>query len=81
MSEAAVTRIGRCDACAMRPRVMAPDSSFCAECIELRGLRWSEIAARVRREPAFRDQVFASIRSQTGKRLFLSMFGDAGEPR
>lgn len=77
MSEGAVTRIGRCDACAMRPRVLAPGSSFCVECLELRGLHWSQTAARIRREPAFRDQVFESIRTQAGKQLFLAMFGES----
>lgn len=77
MTECIVTRIGRCDACAMRPRVLASGLSFCVECLELRGLHWSQVAARVRRDPAFREQVFESIRTQAGKRLFLAMFGES----
>ncbi len=85
MTEGTVTRIGQCDACAMRPRVLAPGSKFCVECLDLRGLHWSQVAARIRRDPAFREHVFESIRTQAGKRLFLSMFGEslpsAGESR
>jgi hypothetical protein len=69
-----ITRIGKCKGCD-RPRKL--DDGVCDGCLTApaRGRVWAERAHRCRTDPEFAKQVYDSISTQTGKVIFMTMFG------
>jgi len=75
MSE--IVRIGRCKGC---DRARQLDEGVCGECLHSpsRGRVWAERAHRCRTDPEFAKQVYESITSVSGKKIFMAMFGVPG---
>ncbi len=71
-----VVHIGRCLGCDKCARL---DGGVCMECLSSprRGRRWAELANRCRTEPEFALAVYAQIRTDRARAMFLSIFGAA----
>jgi len=71
MSE--IARIGRCKGC---DRARQVDDGVCADCLAPpRGRTWAERAHKCRTDPGFAKQVYESITTSSGKKIFMAMFG------
>ena len=68
-----VACIGRCKGC---DRARQLDDGVCEDCLTPpRGRAWAERAHRCRTNPAFAKEVYESIQSLSGKKMFIGMFG------
>lgn len=68
--------IGRCSVCQRMARL---DRGGCRECFERYGVRFVEVAARVRREPKLAGMVLEAIRDPAHRELFVRYFGADGD--
>jgi len=69
-----ISCIGRCEGCD-RPRQL--DDGVCGECLNApnRGRVWAKRAHRCRTDPDFAKEVYESITTASGKKMFMAMFG------
>lgn len=69
----AVTCIGRCKGC---DRMRRLDDGVCEECLSpSRGRLWAERAHRCRTDPAYAKTTYDSIKTNSGRKMFVAMFG------
>ena len=64
--------IGRCIGCD-RPAHL--DDGVCEACLAGRGRRWAEMSHRCRTDPKFALAVYAQIKTDRGRELFLRAYG------
>ena len=67
-----VVQIGRCIGCDRRARL---DDGVCEACLTRRGRRWAEMSHRCRTDPEFALAVYSQIKTDSGRALFLSVYG------
>jgi predicted amidophosphoribosyltransferase len=73
------TQIGRCKGCNKHTIL---DDGVCPECLNgpNRGRKWAELAYKCRQDPAYAKKVYSSINTESGRKLFIMMFGTPNPP-
>jgi hypothetical protein len=71
---ASISQIGRCIGCDRPSRL---DDGVCGACLTQRGRRWAEMSYRCRTEPEFALAVYTRIKTDRGREMFLTVYGDA----
>jgi hypothetical protein len=69
-----VIHIGRCVGCSSFGRLHGPCHDACRECLRRRGIRWLELARRVRHDPGFAAQVYREL-PEVWREKFETTFG------
>jgi len=72
MTRENIPTIGRCIGCD-RPSRLHDD--VCEACLTRRGRKWARMSHRCRTDPEFAFAVYASIKTERGRALFLSVYG------
>jgi hypothetical protein len=67
-----MAQIGRCVGCDRPARL---DDGVCEACLSRRGRRWAEMSHRCRTEPEFALAVYAKIKTDRGREMFLTAYG------
>ncbi len=68
----AIATIGRCIGCDRPARL---DDRVCRACLTRRGRGWAEASGRCRSDPEFARAVYMQIATESGRRLFLAIYG------
>jgi hypothetical protein len=78
-----VTVVGEIGSCSVCRRTARLDHGGCAECVTKFGVRFTELAARVRRDPHFAEAVLEAIQEPSHRKIFVEYFvadGDCSPP-
>lgn len=71
-----MTVVGEIGPCSVCRRIGRLERAGCARCVNRLGLRFVELAARVRGDPRFAAMVLESIRNPKHRDWFRELFGD-----
>ena len=71
---ARIPEIGRCIGCDRSARLY---DGVCEACLSRRGRKWAVMSYRCRTDPEFALAVYASITTDRGRELFLTIYGNA----
>ena len=69
---ARIPEIGRCIGCDRSARLY---DGVCEACLSRRGRKWAEMSHRCRTDPEFALGVYAMIKTDRGRALFLTVYG------
>lgn len=68
--------IGPCSVCQCTAKL---EKHGCSECVANFGARFTELAARVRKNPRFAAAVLEAIQEPSHRRIFIEYFGASGD--